>query len=32
MVLLGSYETACELMDKRSSNYSNRPQSIMKTL
>ncbi|TFK89339.1 cytochrome P450 [Polyporus arcularius HHB13444] len=32
MVLLGSYETARELMDKRSSNYSNRPRSIMKTL
>ncbi|KAI0718536.1 CyP450 monooxygenase [Cerioporus squamosus] len=32
MVLIGTYETARELMEKRSSNYSNRPQSIMKTL
>ncbi|RPD52913.1 CyP450 monooxygenase [Lentinus tigrinus ALCF2SS1-6] len=32
MVLLGSYETARELMDKRSSNYSNRPRCIMKSL
>ncbi|KAI0753249.1 CyP450 monooxygenase [Daedaleopsis nitida] len=32
LVVLGSYETARELLDKRAANYSNRPRSIMKKL
>ncbi|OSD02925.1 cytochrome P450 [Trametes coccinea BRFM310] len=29
VILLGSYEAACELLEKRSANYSDRPQSVM---
>ncbi|KAI0808121.1 cytochrome P450 [Fomes fomentarius] len=29
VVVLGSYKAACDLMDKRSANYSDRPDSIM---
>ncbi|KAI0372695.1 cytochrome P450 [Pilatotrama ljubarskyi] len=29
VILLDSYETACELLEKRSANYSDRPQSVM---
>ena len=32
MVLLGSHNAARELLDKRSANYSDRPQSIMAKL
>ncbi|CDO68203.1 hypothetical protein BN946_scf184938.g55 [Trametes cinnabarina] len=29
VILVGSYEAACELLEKRSANYSDRPQSVM---
>ncbi|KAI0774783.1 cytochrome P450 [Trametes elegans] len=29
VILVGSYETACELLERRSANYSDRPQSVM---
>ncbi|KAI0740352.1 cytochrome P450 98A3 [Earliella scabrosa] len=29
IVVLGSYKDACELMNKRSANYSDRPESVM---
>ena len=29
MIILGSYEAASELLDKRSYNYSDRPQPVM---
>ncbi|KAI0629120.1 cytochrome P450 [Trametes polyzona] len=29
VILIGSYEAACELLEKRSANYSDRPQSVM---
>ena len=32
LIILGSYEAARELLDKRSVNYSNRPRSIMAQL
>ncbi|RPD64505.1 cytochrome P450 [Lentinus tigrinus ALCF2SS1-7] len=32
VVILGSYEAACELMEKRSANYSDRPHSVMVNL
>ena len=32
IILLGSYEAAFEILEKRSANYSNRPQSIMVNL
>ncbi|KAI0749864.1 cytochrome P450 98A3 [Daedaleopsis nitida] len=31
-VILGSYKTACDLLDKRSVNYSDRPKSVMTSL
>ena len=32
IVVLGSYKVACDLLDKRSSNYSGRPKSVMASL
>ncbi|KAI0657965.1 cytochrome P450 [Cubamyces menziesii] len=32
VILVGSYEVACELLEKRSLNYSGRPQSVMVNL
>ncbi|KAI0740350.1 cytochrome P450 98A3 [Earliella scabrosa] len=32
IVVLGSHKAACELMDKRSANYSDRPESVMVSL
>ncbi|KAI0741720.1 cytochrome P450 [Daedaleopsis nitida] len=32
IVLLGSYEAACDLFEKRSANYSDRPHSVMVNL
>ncbi|KAI0714193.1 cytochrome P450 [Cerioporus squamosus] len=32
VVILSSYEAACELMEKRSANYSDRPRSVMVNL
>ena len=29
MIMLGSHKAAHELLDKRSANYSDRPQSVM---
>ncbi|KAH9926310.1 cytochrome P450 [Epithele typhae] len=29
IIVIGSYEAACEILEKRSANYSNRPESVM---
>lgn len=32
IIVLDSYDTACEILDKRSRNYSDRPDSVMANL